>query len=64
MSEKELKGKLERLKASRGAHRGVITRRIGDANEILGTGGTLDNEQVKQLDVLHRSFTREQIETD
>ena len=51
MSEKELKEKLERLKASRGAHRGVITRRISDANEILGSGGTLDNEQVKQLDV-------------
>lgn len=53
MSEKELKEKLERLKASRGAYRRVITWRIGDANNILGTGGTLDNEQVKQLDVLH-----------
>ena len=35
MSEKEIKEKLERLKASRGAPRGVITRSIGDANDIL-----------------------------
>lgn len=35
MSEKELKEKLERLRASRGAHRGVLTKRIGEANEIL-----------------------------
>ena len=54
MSEKELKEKLDRLKASRGAHRGVITKRIGEANTILEPEGTLNNEQAKQLDVLHR----------
>ena len=54
MSEKELKEKLERLRASRGAHRGVLTKRIGEANEILESEGMLSNEQIKQLDVLHR----------
>ena len=54
MSEKELKEKLDRLKASRGAHRGVITKRIGEVNTILEPEGTLNNEQAKQLDVLHR----------
>ena len=54
MTEKELKEKLERLRASRGAHRGVLTKRIGEANDILESEGMLSNEQIKQLDVLHR----------
>ena len=54
MSEKELKEKLKRLRASRGAHRGVLTKRIGEANEIIESEGMLSNEQIKQLDVLHR----------
>ena len=54
MSKKELKEKLERLRASRGAHRGVLTKRIGEANDILKPEGMLSNEQIKQLDILHR----------
>ena len=51
MSEEELrKNKLEQLKATRGGHRGVLTKRIGDVKEIL-QGGTLNDEQVTQLDV-------------
>ena len=54
MSKKELKEKLERLRVSRGAHRGVLTKRIGEANDILEPEGMLSNEQIKQLDILHR----------
>ena len=53
MSKKELKEKQERLRASRGAHRGVLTKRIGEANDILEPEGMLSNEQIKQLDVLY-----------
>ena len=41
MADKDVKEKLERLKATRGANRGVITKKIGEVDDILGTGGTL-----------------------
>ena len=54
MANKDVKEKLERLKATRGANRGVITKKIGEVDEILGTGGTLSSHQVTQLDILNR----------
>ena len=53
MGEEETKEKLERLRAIRGANRGVITKKIGDANAILGIGGTLNRDQAAQLDVIN-----------
>lgn len=57
MSERDVKEKLERLKAIRAANRGVITKKVNDVNEILhGTEaeGTLNEEQAKRLDVINR----------
>ena len=54
MGDEDTKEKLERLRAIRRANRGVITKKISDANAILGIGGTLSNEQEAQLDVINR----------
>ena len=60
MGDEDTKEKLERLRAIRRANRGVITKKISDANAILGIGGTLSSEQEAQLDVI-QSPTRKQI---
>lgn len=54
MGDEDTKEKLERLRAIRRANRGVITKKISDANTILGIGGTLSSEQEAQLDVINR----------
>ena len=54
MGDKEDMEKLERLKAIRRANRGVITKKIFEADEILSRGGTLNDDDVTALDVLDR----------
>ena len=57
MSDKDLKEKLDRLRAIRAANHGVITKRVNDVNEILQTvdaNETLNEEQAKRLDVINR----------
>ena len=44
MGDKEDMEKLERLKAIRRANRGVITKKIFEADEILARGGTLNDD--------------------
>ncbi|XP_044168175.1 uncharacterized protein LOC122952195 [Acropora millepora] len=53
MGDEDPKEKLERLRVIRRANRGVITKKISDANAILGIGGTLSSEQEAQLDVIN-----------
>ena len=53
ISKQEVTEKLETQRATQGEHCGVITKMIGDVNEILGPGGMLNNEQLTQLDLLN-----------
>ncbi|XP_068723357.1 uncharacterized protein [Montipora capricornis] len=54
MGEEDTNEKLERLRAIRGANRGVITKKIGDANTILGIGELADHSEPGQesIDIL------------
>ena len=54
MTDKEAKDHLERLKAIRAANRGVMTKKIANVNEILGGGGVLNDDYVRELNVLDR----------
>ena len=55
MAEEDAKENLERLKAIRAAHRGVITKKVQQAIEVLGDEeDTLTDEDFQQLDVIKR----------
>ncbi|XP_068757562.1 uncharacterized protein [Montipora capricornis] len=55
MAEEDAKENFERLKAIRAAHRGVITKKVQQAIEVLGDeGDTLTDEDFQQLDVIKR----------
>ena len=56
MGGEDTKEKLERLRAIRRANPGVITKKTGDANAILGIRGTLNSNQEAQLDVINRQL--------
>ena len=55
MAEEDSKENLERLKAIRAAHRGVITKKVQQAIEVLGDEeDTLTDEDFQQLEVIKR----------
>ena len=55
MAEEDAKENLEWLKAIRAAHRGVITKKVQQAIEVLGDkGDTLTDEDFQQLEVIKR----------
>ena len=55
MAKEDAKENLEWLKAIRAAHRGVITKKVQQAMEVLGDeGDTLTDEDFQQLDVIKR----------
>ena len=55
MAKEDAKENLERLKAIRAAHRGVITKKVQQAIEVLGDeGDMLTDEDFQQLDVIKR----------
>ena len=55
VEEEDAKENLERLKAIRATHRGVITTKVQQAIEILGDeGDTLTDEDFQQLDMIKR----------
>ena len=55
MAEEDAKENLERLKAIRAAHRGVITKKVQQVIEVLGDEeDTLTDEDFQQLDVIKR----------
>ena len=55
MAEEDAKENLEQLKAIQAVHRGVITKKVQQAIEVLGDeGDTLTDEDFQQLDVIKR----------
>ena len=53
--DEQAKAKLERLKAIRAGHRGVVTKAIKECDEILGTT-PISEENVSRLEILDQQL--------
>ena len=53
--DEQLKAKLERLKAIRAGHRGVVTKAIKESEEILGTT-PITEENISRLHILDQQL--------